>query len=350
MSEMLISVIVPAYNVENKIKRCLDGLVNQTFDKYEIIVVDDGSIDKTEVVCKEFAKRCDKVRYIRKENGGVSSARNIGIKLAKGDYIAFVDSDDYVSKDLCKGMYIAAQKYDADLVIASYYTDYNQNIKKHECCVEFCADGIAEMKEQFEWIYEDCFLNSPWNKLYKKDVISEEYREDMQYFEDYYFNVSFLEHCTKIAFVKDAYYYYVEDSQASLTKNFKEHTFDWIISIYKKQIDTLLPHLNEDTRQLFDASLVYGLYNTVQKCVYAKGKEAIKYIIDWRNTKVVSDVFKTEDLQALSRRCYSKQIEIGAYLFKYRLYRTVYILFELKKSINPVIQMLKNKYRNRGVK
>lgn len=346
MSDVLISVIVPAYNVEDKIKRCLDGLVNQTFEKYEIIIVDDGSIDKTETLCKEFEKKSDKVRYIRKDNGGVSSARNLGISIANGEYIVFVDSDDYVSKDLCKGMYTAAKKCNADLVVASYYTDYNHNIKKHECCKEFCAAGITGMKEQFNWIYKDCFLNSPWNKLFKKSLISEEYRMDMHYFEDYYFNASFLEQCAKIVFIKEAYYYYVEDSQASLTKNFKEQTFDWIVLIYKKQIDSLLPYLNEDARQLFDASLIYGLYNTTQKCVYAKGKAAIKYIIKWRNLEIVSDVFENEDLRVMSRRCYSRQIEFGAYLFKYRFYRTIYLFFELKKRINPLIQILKNKYRN----
>lgn len=347
MSDVFISIIVPAYNVENKISRCLEGLVNQTFDNYEIIVIDDGSVDRTGTICEKYAHNYDKIKYVKKDNGGVSSARNLGIEISNGKYIMFVDSDDYVSKELCERMYVEANRKNADLIIASYYTDYNQNIKKHECVVEFCANGISGMKEQFEWIYKDCFLNSPWNKLFKKSLIREAYRLDMNYFEDYYFNISYLENCKKIAFIKGAYYYYVEDSQASLTKNFNEYTFDWIIMIYKKQVDSLLPYLNEDAHQLFRASLIYGLYNTAQKCVYSKGNKAIKYIIEWRNTDVVCKAFKMENLQVMSKRCYSSQVTIGAYLLKYKCYLIIYILFRTKKILNPLIHVLKDKYRNK---
>lgn len=346
MSNVAISIIVPAYNVEKKIKKCLDGLMSQTFENYEIIIVDDGSSDGTGTICEVYSQKYDKIRYVRKENGGVSSARNLGIDLAQGEYIAFVDSDDYVSEGLCSGMYTAAKRNNADLVVASYYTDYNQNIKKHECCSEFCAQGIRGMQDQFEWIYQDCFLNSPWNKLFKKSLISEKYRLDMHYFEDYYFNISYLEKCSHIEFIKDAYYYYVEDSQASLTKNFKEKTFEWITMIYQKQVESLLPFLNEDAHQLFAASLIYGLYNTTQKCVYVRGAEAIRFVAEWRNSKEVCDVFKKEKVRILAKQCYSVQITVGAYLLKFKCYRTIYTFFRLKKIVNPLIQMLKNKYRN----
>lgn len=346
MDNIAISIIVPAYNVEQKITRCLNGLVNQTFDDYEIIVVDDGSCDNTGEICKQYSYIHKNLRYILKENGGVSSARNCGIKNARGEYIAFVDSDDYVSKKLCEGMFTAAKKSDADLIVASYFTDYNGNIKKHECCREFCANNISEMKEDFEWIYRDCFLNSPWNKLFKKSIMSEYFRTDMCYFEDYYFNISFIQRCKKIKFIKDAYYYYVEDSQASLTKNFKEKTFEWITMIYRKQVESLLPFLDEDAHQLFAASLIYGLYNTTQKCVYVRGSEAIKFVAEWRNCKEVCDVFKKEKVWILAKQYYSVQITVGAYLLKFRCYRTVYTLFRLKKIVNPVIQILKSKYRN----
>lgn len=347
MNAIAISVIVPAFNVEDKIKRCLDGLVNQTFDNYEVLVIDDGSTDETEVVCKRYADKYRKIRYIKKENGGVSSARNLGISLAKGEYLIFVDSDDYVSEELCNGMYCAAQKYSADLVVASYFTDYNQNLKKHECNSEFCANGISGMRKDFDWIYQDCFLNSPWNKIFKKSLITELFRTDMHYFEDYYFNISYLARCENVAFIKEAYYYYVEDSQASLTKNFKEQTLDWIIQIYNKQVSDLLPYLNIDAQHLFAGSLIYGLYNTIQKCVYTLGKDSFQYIVKWRDIDEISNVFRNEPLGLISKRCYSTQIRIGAYLLKYRCYYFVYALFRLKKRINPIIQLLKNKFRNK---
>lgn len=346
MDNIAISIIVPAYNVEKKIERCLNGLVHQTFDNYEIIVVDDGSCDNTGEICKRYSSKYKNLRYISKENGGVSSARNCGIENARGEYIVFADSDDYVSKELCEGMFAAAKKSDADLVIASYFTDYNGNVKKHECCRAFCAHNISEMRDDFEWIYKDCFLNSPWNKLYRKSIISEYFRLDMRYFEDYYFNISFIKNCKTIEFIKDAYYYYTEDSQNSLTKKFDENTFDWIETIYKKQMEVLYPNLYSDSSELFAASLIYGMYNTMQKCTYVKGNESICYARKWRTNDVVSAVFKKENIFAMSKRCYSIQITVGAYLFKFKLYWLLYVLFSFKKVANPIIQMLKRKYRN----
>lgn len=344
----MISVIVPAYNVEAKISRCLDKLVNQTFDDYEVIIVDDGSTDNTESVCESYVQNYQHIRYVKKKNGGVSSARNLGLELALGKYIVFVDSDDYVSVDLCRGMYEAALKNDADIVIASYYTDYNQNIKKHECQREFCAYSIFDMRNDFPWIYQDCFLNSPWNKLFKKQLITELFRLDMHYFEDYYFNISYLCNCNKIEFIQDAYYYYVENSQDSLTKNFNEKTFDWIRMIYKKQMNDLYPMLLEDSRQLFEGSLIYGLYNTIQKCVYTKGVQSIRYMKEWCKYPEIQAVFDNGRLSNNSKRSRSLQIEltIGLFLLKIRCYVGVYGLFMLKKTINPLLQKIKNTYRN----
>ena len=110
----MISIIVPVYNRENKVGSCIASILNQTYTDLELILVDDGSTDNSVAVCEEYAKQDKRIRIIQKENGGVSSARNCGIKEARGEYLQFVDSDDTIDKEMTQKLYEAVQKNEAD--------------------------------------------------------------------------------------------------------------------------------------------------------------------------------------------------------------------------------------------
>ena len=116
----MLSVIVPVYKVEPFLKRCVDSIIHQTYKNLEIILVDDGSPDNCGAICDEYANKDDRIKVIHKENGGQSSARNVGIAIAKGDYIAFVDSDDWIDSDMYETLIGLAEKYDADIAEGSY--------------------------------------------------------------------------------------------------------------------------------------------------------------------------------------------------------------------------------------
>ena len=111
----LISVIVPVYNVENYLKRCLDSIINQTYQNIEIILIDDGSTDNSGNLCEDYKKIDNRIKVVHKTNGGLSDARNTGIKKAKGKYITFVDSDDYVEYDYVEYLYNLIKKYDTNI-------------------------------------------------------------------------------------------------------------------------------------------------------------------------------------------------------------------------------------------
>ncbi len=124
-----ISIIVPVYKVEKYLKKCVDSILAQTFSDFELILVDDGSPDNSGRICDDYAKKDARVRVVHKQNGGLSSARNAGIEVAKGKYLGFVDSDDYIAEDMYELLYKAIIKEEADLSICGIYDVYEEKIR-----------------------------------------------------------------------------------------------------------------------------------------------------------------------------------------------------------------------------
>ena len=167
MKNPLISVVVPAYKVEEYIEKCLDSILNQTYKNLEIILVDDGSPDNCPKICDEYAKKDDRIKVIHKQNGGLSDARNRGIKEATGEYIAFVDSDDYLESEMYEYLYNLLIKYNADISICGYRTfDENSSMNvatKEETCFN-TIEALKALSEDIE------VKNFAWNKLYKRSL------------------------------------------------------------------------------------------------------------------------------------------------------------------------------------
>ena len=194
----MISVIVPAYNVENVLHYCIDSILNQTYKDFELILVDDGSTDKSGKICDEYANKDSRVRVFHKENGGVSSARNFGIDNANGDYICFIDSDDYVNGDYLELLMYTKSKYPESGNIWCCFTTVNsyggnpQNsncIKSDKDCVEFDRSQIMTLHEK--WLDA-----GPVCKLYSKEVIDKNRircNESIALGEDLSFNFDYID-------------------------------------------------------------------------------------------------------------------------------------------------------------
>lgn len=183
MREPLCSIIVPIYNVEALLPRCIDSLIGQQYQNIEIILVNDGSTDSSEAVCREYLNSDSRIKLINKENGGLSSARNEGLKLCKGEYIFFVDSDDYVTSDFCSVGVDGFLNHNADVVIFGFnniFVDTNKIIKKH------CRKSrVISKEEALRGTLIDGYINSlAWNKAYKRELFDNiKYPEGMV-FED----------------------------------------------------------------------------------------------------------------------------------------------------------------------
>ena len=162
----LISIIVPIYNVEKYLDRCIKSIINQSYNNLEIILVDDGSPDRCGEMCDEWAKIDKRIIVVHKENGGLSDARNAGIDIAKGNYLSFIDSDDYVHKDFIKVLYELCIKYNSDISMCGAFEtskdeNCNFNLQQGNECVKY-SKTILERKDNIYCV--------AWNKLYKKEV------------------------------------------------------------------------------------------------------------------------------------------------------------------------------------
>ena len=171
MENQLISVIVPIYNVENYLRQCLDSILEQTFHNLEIILVNDGSTDGSGQICQEYLKKDSRITYFEKENGGLSDARNYGIERAQGEYLTFIDSDDWVTNTYIEELYIKLQHYNADISISNYFYFQESNATFYKHVFEHWEkeyDSKYLLEHYFDIQCGDFFLSTAWGKLYKK--------------------------------------------------------------------------------------------------------------------------------------------------------------------------------------
>ena len=170
MGNQLISVIVPIYNVENYLRKCLDSILEQTFHNLEILLVNDGSTDGSGQICQEYVEKDNRIRYFEKENGGLSDARNYGIEQAQGEYLTFVDSDDWVTETYIEELYSKLQYYNADISICNYFRFQDSNVTFYKHVFkpyEKEYDSKYLLEHYFEIEGGDFFLTTVWGKLYK---------------------------------------------------------------------------------------------------------------------------------------------------------------------------------------
>lgn len=216
----MVSIIIPVYNAERTIRRCFDSIRRQKLESVEYIFVNDGSKDNSQKLLLEFAKECNNIKIIDKENGGVSSARNIGIKHAEGEFVCFIDADDYYLDD----NYISQMLHhivndNCDIAISGYsiIKDIGIQIIDTEPCVYTIVDFLNEFVE----FSKKGIINSPCNKLFKKELIIDLFNEDMTFGEDAIFVANYLTRCKQVVLCSSVGYGY-EVLNLSTTSNFRK--------------------------------------------------------------------------------------------------------------------------------
>ncbi len=218
---MKVSVIVAVYNVMEFLPKCLDSLVNQTLKDIEIIVVNDDSPDDSEKIIKKYLNKHKNIIYLKKENGGISSVRNYGLKYATGEYIGFIDGDDYVSHDMYEKMYNKAKEKDLDMVVCDVnYVYPDESIKRVDC-------GIKDDNTSIKDIYIN---NYPvvWNKIIKKSIFNNDLKfKTGVWFEDVEFIYRMLAYIKKIGVIHEPFNQYVQ-REHSITHTVSSKIYDYI--------------------------------------------------------------------------------------------------------------------------
>lgn len=231
-----VSIVVPVYNVEKYLKRCLDTLINQTLQEIEIILVDDGSPDNCPVICDDYAKKDNRVKVIHKQNQGLGYARNSGMLIARGEYIAFIDSDDYIDWNMMKILYELAIKKRFNAVYCGHYYERNGYI----------VDKIKEVEQYKEFIgKQDCrkivlemigglhkgnpqYTMSVWHAIYNLQLLRSNnisFCSEREFIsEDMIFDIDFFNVADRVASIPECYYYYCANEN-SLSQSFKEDLY-----------------------------------------------------------------------------------------------------------------------------
>ena len=239
-----VSIIVPVYNAEEYLRRCVDSILTQEYTDFELILVDDGSKDNSPSICDEYAKNDSRVHVIHKENTGVSDTRNLAISMACGTYLQFLDSDDWITPDATKSFVRAAEEYHCDLVIADFYRVVGERLS-HKGDIE--DDTVMTREEFASHMIEnpaDFYYGVLWNKLYRRDIIEKYHiRMDtsLSWCEDFLFNLEYIRHAESFYALQVPIYYYVKRKGSlvsqgmSITKTVKMKTsiFEYYNNFYK---------------------------------------------------------------------------------------------------------------------
>lgn len=237
-----ISVIVAVYQAEKYISRCLDSLLLQSFDNFEIILIDDGSWDQSGKICDHYKEKDKRIRVVHKENEGVSKTRQLGLNLARGQYVIYVDPDDWVEKEYLEVLYRQAIAENADMIICDFWVEYwkksiyiTQRPSK--------SDSRTVLEELFSKL-----IGCTWNKLVKKELYKKydiKFPEDVHFCEDLYVNCCLLIHDIKIAYVPKALYHYDQIVNSnSLVRYYDESTYEHDMDLMMLFID-LFKNINE---------------------------------------------------------------------------------------------------------
>ncbi len=239
-----VSIIVPIYNAEKFLDKCINSVLNQTYDDYELILVNDGSTDKSEEICSKYCntKKYDKnakIKYIFQTNSGVSAARNKGIDIAEGEFITFVDSDDYLDEKYLDTMIKAQNNYNTDLTVCAY-VNYSNNENKHICkafpqTTFYCNEEIQ--KEVVPRIFYNNALSAlanPICRLYKAEIIKKNnlrFKENLYYNEDKLFNYIYSQYIVNFVFLDVVLYYRLIHMQSAM-RIFRENIYNDSLNAY----------------------------------------------------------------------------------------------------------------------
>lgn len=288
--DSLISVIVPIYNVEKYLNRCVDSIINQTYKNLEIILVDDGSPDNCPKMCDDYAEKDSRIKVVHKENGGLSDARNAGMKVATGEYVSFIDSDDYVSLDFYETLFQTMIDNDSDIVecgVVKFYEDnnfdeYSDDLKVTNYDTLYALDGL---------INENPFKQHVWNKLYKSNVALDIPYAVGKLNEDEFWTYQIFGKAKKVTRIYKTMYHYFQRGSSIMGNGYNIRRLDALEGKMNRQayIEKNFPTLTTKAKVDLYGSCMFA-YQSVLKFMSGKDKKkAIKIIKIYKNKCKLTD-------------------------------------------------------------
>ena len=327
--KMKVSVIVPIHNAEKTLSRCVESILAQSYKNLEIILVNDGSTDRSLEICQSFVNIDNRVVVIDKKKGGVSSARNGGLWALAGDFIQFVDADDTLKPQMTEKLVEAMLETNADVVLCGYdrVSGKSANAKRPKSAVYSKASAF---KDTFVELYKGAFFNAPWNKLYRRDKIKGLFDENISMGEDLLFNLAYFSNCDKISIISDNLYNYNVASQVSLAGKYDDSLLLTQIMLNKKVQEFFENKFG--SRDFRDINKVFAkeIYYYLKKLVILSGYDrrvALEKIKACLNNEDVKKMLSNVTLS-------DAQVAIVCALMRLKWSYAIYLFFKLKSFIN----------------
>lgn len=340
----LVSVVIPIYNAESSIRECVESILNQTYQNYELILVDDGSTDRSAEICDTYwdqipPQRCT---VIHKANGGVSSARNAGIAQARGDYFVFVDSDDCVNPNYLQAFMDAKAQYPQVGHIWCGYqavSSISQEASQRHVLSEEQLYTLCDRKDYME-LCGKCFTQMPWNKLYKTELVKKQQikmQEDLSLGEDIIFNLDYLDaqENTQILFINDPCYIYMQGEEDSLSNKYRPDLLQIYNTIDKAMKDCLTKwNVDDQSWTAYYNGVFYGCERVFRNEYHPNNRKPNRGKI-----KFINSILKSEEYKQVLRNCDCISNSALAAVYRLGSYRCIQCFFKaakLKASVKKV--------------
>lgn len=341
-----VSVIIPIYDVEKYLQRCIDSLFNQTLRDIEIILVDDGSPDNCGLICDENAQKDERIKVIHKKNGGVSEARNFGIDEARGEYLLFIDPDDWCEYTMIEELFNSISAKLVDIAVCGYSIDYTNNnfsIKKPLVKKIFKKD----IAEAIYLLDIEGMLNVLWNKLYKRDIIKKHnlyFVNDFAPGQDMLFNSEYFKYIQSISFISNELYHYMRQDE------------DTLVSIYNPRLYNNILTLNSARKSLYEfynmssakyikcfadtykKSIASSIPNIFRKNCTLTIKEKKHFIKTLMQDDELKRYFKISKAVSFYDKLFYRMIKIGS---PHMMYMVYFILFKFRYGQDGMYRLIR---------
>lgn len=344
MNEIKISIIVPIYNVKKYIERCLNSIIKQNFTKFEVILVDDGSTDGSGEVADNYADKFDFIKVVHKRNAGLGFARNTGLKYANGEYVLFIDSDDYIEPNMLIDLYSSVKKVNADVCYSDFFRDYGNIIVKNNHLKGL--EGVYSSKDIYSkivpWLiggspcdkFDDILGWGVWKSLYKNEIIQKFnlkfHSEREMISEDIIFQLDFLKKTNKAVIIDKPYYHYCL-RKGSLSAHFSKDRLEKNAYLYHQELKRLKEMgILKQTKLRADRLLLAASRVNIMMAVSSQNcKDALKIINSYEVNKTYSSSLQEYPIGKLPFRQ-----RVFAYFLKRKYSLLIYLIsiIYVKKS------------------
>ena len=302
---MRYSVIIPVYNAEGTLRRCLDSLVRQQFSDYELLIINDGSTDGSDAICREYANTYSCVRYFAKENGGVSSARNLGLEQAEGEYILFVDSDDYVSQDYFALISHTLESNAVDLLMFGYRNF--GGVSTEWDTGEFYEDAETGIAKQISSVMQQYLFSSLWSKGFKRQIIEQHnirFANDLAIGEDQTFIFTFAMHIRSIGSIGNHLYNVDVSDGNSLSRKARPYLTQQLMEVNRRMYAAYrIKEYSPEAARYYEVALSWMTYRSAYSCC----KELLKFdfSVKQRRQEIrkICKLYRAERVRPIGWKC-----------------------------------------------